>query len=457
MFSSSSIVCPAVTLKELLSFDDKYFIEHAYQTLLGRCPDPEGNWYYLQRLRAGVMKIEILAQLSMSSEFQSKKIEVVGLREAIQRRKLFKLPVIGKLLYSLLENKKYENNTFRPAVKQKAQICQGYLTDTSTSIKNGKIACIIPFYNGSEFIERALSSVFNQTIPANEVIVVNDGSRDKEREYLYSLTHKYPFKIIDKENGGQGSARNAGVTASTSEYICFLDQDDFYLPRHNETLINGIPKGEQNFGWVYADLVEANGDGSVMRTSMVKEHSMHPKRSFIDLLGRDMFILPSASLINRRAFEAIGGFDDQFTGYEDDDLFLRLFRQGWSNTFIDQPVTVWCIHNESTSYSVRMSRSRFRYLAKLITQYPDEPEKARYYFRDLFMPRFGGLIIADAITANSQNSKDKEEIYRILKQYASMVCSNRSVPKLIKKKIKAVVFFLTKWPKCGAYLAKKII
>ena len=56
--------------------------------------------------------------------------------------------------------------------------------------------------------------------------------------------------------------------------------------------------------------------------------SAHPKRDVFTCLTMDMFILPSASLIARKAFEAVGGFDENLMGYEDDDLFLRLFGLG---------------------------------------------------------------------------------------------------------------------------------
>ncbi len=220
------------------------------------------------------------------------------------------------------------------------------------------VVVIIPFYNGADFIERSVRSVFEQSVPAAEVIVVNDGSRPEERAALDGLATRYPFRILDKENGGQGSARNAGVAASTSDFICFLDQDDFYLPNHIETLASSIPQDDRLFGFVYADLYEADADGNVIRTGVVKEHATHPKRNINDLLRHDMFVLPSATLISRKAFEAVGGFDSQFMGFEDDDLFLRVFRKGYSNYFVDKAVTVWCIHTASTSFGIRMIRSR---------------------------------------------------------------------------------------------------
>jgi len=209
------------------------------------------------------------------------------------------------------------------------------MNDAPTNLRDapsprvGDVAVVIPFYNGAAFIERALRSVFSQTVPASEVVVVNDGSAPDQRSALEALAESFPFRIVDKENGGQGSARNAGVKASTAPFLCFLDQDDFYLETHIETLVNAIPDRDPRFGFVYGDLFEADGLGQVLRTAMVKDHARdHPKRSILEMIAADMFVLPSATLVARRAFEAVQGFDEQFMGYEDDDFFLRIFRAG---------------------------------------------------------------------------------------------------------------------------------
>ncbi|MEX3667993.1 glycosyltransferase family 2 protein [Paraburkholderia phenoliruptrix] len=308
------------------------------------------------------------------------------------------------------------------------------------------VAVIVPFYNGSKWVERAIESIYQQTFPADEVIVVNDGSKADEQVALYALNEKYPFRIIDKPNGGQGSARNLGATVSTADYLCFLDQDDFYLPDHIEVLVRAIPKKEPRFGFAYGDCMEADGDGNIVRSSMVKEHAAHPKHSILDLLRNDMFILPSASIICRKAYNAVGGFDEQFTGYEDDDLFMRLFRKGYTHRFVDRPVYVWCIHIESTSYSVRMSRSRFRYFKKLADAFPDDSGRARFYFRDCLVPRFGRAFIVDAIKATMTNGEHREEIGSILKQYAAMVMDNPNVARRYKFKLALATFVLTSCP-----------
>ena len=304
------------------------------------------------------------------------------------------------------------------------------------------VVVIIPFYNGADFIERSVRSVFEQSVPANEVIVVNDGSRPEERAALDALAKRYPFRILDKENGGQGSARNAGVAASTSEFICFLDQDDFYLPNHIETLVTSIPPEDRLFGYIYADLYEADGDGNVIRTGVIKDHAEHPKRSIFDLLRYDMFVLPSATLVSRKAFEAVGGFDSQFMGYEDDDLFLRIFRKGYSNHFVDKAVTVWCIHTASTSFGIRMVRSRFKYFKKLLQMFPDEHQRGRYYLREYLMPRFQLFFVNEAIEAIKKDDQYRGEMSAVLAEYGAIVFANPYVGRKKKLRLWITLFLL---------------
>lgn len=327
------------------------------------------------------------------------------------------------------------------------------MNDASTNLHDapspqvGDVVVVIPFYNGAAFIERALSSVFSQTVPASEVVVVNDGSAPDQRSVLEALALRFPFRIVDKENGGQGSARNAGVKASTAPFLCFLDQDDFYLETHIETLVNAIPNRDPRFGYVYGDLFEADGSGQVLRMAMVKDHARdNPKRSVLEMIAADMYVLPSATLVARRAFEAVQGFDEQFMGYEDDDFFLRVFRAGYTNYFVDKPVTVWCIHTASTSFGIRMSRSRFRYFNKLAAMFPDEPLRNRFYLRDYLVPRFGKLFINDVIKRRLREDADLPESYQMLDAYGALVLGSSSIGDAAKLQFRVTVWLLKHTP-----------
>ena len=310
------------------------------------------------------------------------------------------------------------------------------------------VVVIIPFYNGSGFIERSIQSVFAQTIPVQEIIVVNDGSRPEERLVLDELALRYPFRIVDQDNRGQGAARNAGVAQSSAEFICFLDQDDFFLETHCETLVRALPCDDPRFGFVYADVYEANGAGDIVQHHLVKEHaSDHPKRSVFEMIAGDMFVLPSASLIARRAFVAVAGFDEQFMGFEDDDLFLRIFRAGFTNYFVDKAVTVWCIHTASTSFGIRMSRSRFKYFKKLVAMFPDEPLRRRYCLRDYLVPRFGVLFINDVIKACvNGNAEHRAETQAMLEDYAAIIVANPHVRSPAKMQFRFATLILRYTP-----------
>jgi glycosyltransferase involved in cell wall biosynthesis len=252
------------------------------------------------------------------------------------------------------------------------------------------ISAIIPLYNGAKYIEEAVRSVAQQTLPPAEIIVVNDGSTDNGAEVVEGLKSKYPVRLLNMANGGQSSARNHGVAHSGGDLIALLDQDDAWYPEHLETLIKPfLEPGSERLGWVYSNLDEMDEQGLIVTNSFLSTiPTQHPKRDIMSCLRADMFILPSASLITRKAFDQVGGFDVRLSGYEDDDLFLRLFQAGFDNHYIDEPLSKWRIYPSSSSYSFRMAKSRSIYARKLLKQFPDDPARARFYSRDLLGPRF---------------------------------------------------------------------
>lgn len=254
------------------------------------------------------------------------------------------------------------------------------------------ITAIIPLYNGAAFIEEALRSIFDQTLPPSEIIVVNDGSTDDGAgvAIVERLAKTHPVTLIHKPNGGQSSARNLGAQRAKTELFALLDQDDVWYPNHLEELVKPfLSPASPAIGWVYANLDEIDEFGHLVARSYLSSIGVpHPKRHIFDCIRQDMFILPSASLINREAFLSLGGFDERLCGYEDDDLFMRMFRSGFDNVYLDRSLSKWRIYPGSTSYSFRMARSRGIYTRKLLEMFPDDEKRSRYYARDLIVPRF---------------------------------------------------------------------
>ena len=115
-------------------------------------------------------------------------------------------------------------------------ICVIITMQIEVIIMNNKdiiLSIIVPVYNVEDYIEECLESLINQDIPTDnyEIICVNDGSTDNSGKILSSYSKKYNnLLVINKENGGVGSARNAGIDTAQGNYIWFVDADDFIKP-----------------------------------------------------------------------------------------------------------------------------------------------------------------------------------------------------------------------------------
>lgn len=92
-----------------------------------------------------------------------------------------------------------------------------------------KVSVIVPVYNAEKYLEKCISSIANQTMKDIEIIAINDGSTDNSLNILDSLSMRYKgrLRVISKENGGAGSARNIGIENANGEFIKFVDADDY--------------------------------------------------------------------------------------------------------------------------------------------------------------------------------------------------------------------------------------
>ena len=96
---------------------------------------------------------------------------------------------------------------------------------------NKRLSVIIPVYNTSEYIEKCLNSLLDQSIDDIEIIIINDGSTDNSEEiiekWIAENKAKVQVKYFKKENGGLSDARNYGARQATGEYLTFIDSDDY--------------------------------------------------------------------------------------------------------------------------------------------------------------------------------------------------------------------------------------
>ena len=96
---------------------------------------------------------------------------------------------------------------------------------------NPLITIVIPVYNVEKYLDRCLRSVVNQTYHNLDILLVDDGSPDRCPQMCEEWAHKDSrIRVIHKENGGLGMARNTGIENAAGDYICFFDSDDYIAP-----------------------------------------------------------------------------------------------------------------------------------------------------------------------------------------------------------------------------------
>jgi glycosyltransferase involved in cell wall biosynthesis len=244
-----------------------------------------------------------------------------------------------------------------------------------TQARKPLISVVMPVYNACrsnpDYLREALESVYAQTYRNLELILVDDGSNDDTRKLCETFIAERPAMAIRycwKENGGQSSARNYGVAQSRGEWIGFLDQDDRW---YADRLARVLPHLKDGVDLVYTDADSIGEDGRLEFVGLHRKFHFgepHPKRRIEDVLFKDVFVMPGIMTLRRATFEAVGRFDESLSGYEDDDLFVRLFQHA-SVVYLGESTLMWRFYSHNYSNTLRMVHSRIRYWRKLMERF----------------------------------------------------------------------------------------
>lgn len=184
---------------------------------------------------------------------------------------------------------------------------------------NDLVSVIIPAYNAEATILEAVNSVLAQTYANFELIIINDGSRDRTLDLLQDISNS-KIKIFNYENGGISQARNRGIAKARGDFITYLDADDYWTTDKLELQVLALqnnPQAALAYSWVYFEYkTQANSyaDTSVTYTGNV----------YADLLLKNFLHSGSNALIARTTLDEIGMFDPQLKVVEDWDLYLRI-------------------------------------------------------------------------------------------------------------------------------------
>lgn len=185
------------------------------------------------------------------------------------------------------------------------------------------VSVVIPAYNRAHTIAAAISSVLKQTRPADEIIVVDDGSTDSLREVIGSISNK-TVRIVRQPNAGANTARNKGIDESTSTFVAMLDADDQFMPDHLESALDILQSSAENtvvFGRVLVD----RGEG---RLFLKPPRARSPGEHLSDYLLRRTGFVQTSTVVLRRDLAAKVRYRDGLPFGQDTDFAIRLNAAG---------------------------------------------------------------------------------------------------------------------------------
>ena len=198
---------------------------------------------------------------------------------------------------------------------------------------NCDVSVIVPAYRAADYIDRAIQSVFRQTVYPKELIIVDDGSDDGTSEILETYLETdspIDFKMLRQSNQGAGAARNLALQSATGKYAAFLDSDDEWLPEKLARSIFHIEREE--FILVAHNIFIVRGQHQ--KKINISGRFENSSNSLFHGLYRRGFISTSTVVASLSAIHQAGGFDTSLQAGQDFDLWLKILGSQDSQFFV---------------------------------------------------------------------------------------------------------------------------
>lgn len=181
---------------------------------------------------------------------------------------------------------------------------------------------IIPVYNKVNFIENTLQSVFQQSFTDYEIILINDGSTDDSESKI--LTFNDPrIHYYSKKNEGVSETRNLGIEKAKSEFVTFLDADDYWYPNFLEEMFLLIKKFPEQS--VFSAAIEIENTKTVIPSSYsIEKINDNVIVNYFEASHKESVLFTSCAVFHKNVFEKVGKFDPLIKSGQDTDLWIRI-------------------------------------------------------------------------------------------------------------------------------------
>jgi glycosyltransferase involved in cell wall biosynthesis len=189
-----------------------------------------------------------------------------------------------------------------------------------------KVSAIIPAFNRGKYLPRAINSALAQTVPVDEILVVDDGSTDGSANLVESRYGSH-VRVVRQTNTGVAGARRRGIQEASGEWIAFLDSDDEWLPDRNGELLEAAQRVPAEVAWIFGTLriVTDSGEGLTLfeERGLTVNESLQLFPDSIAIQYPYQFPMLQASLIRRSALLELNCFSE---GLRRDEDFLASFQ-----------------------------------------------------------------------------------------------------------------------------------
>ncbi|MDA9558529.1 glycosyltransferase [Alphaproteobacteria bacterium] len=179
------------------------------------------------------------------------------------------------------------------------------------------VSVIIPTYNRVNFLSACIESVLKQSLPVDEIILVDNNSTDGTVNYVRDNFSK--VKVLIEKKRGVSSARNLGIINSKNNWIAFLDSDDEWMKDKIKKQVELIKKLNHRISFVHTNEKWVRNE---IHLNQKKKHAKKGGYIFQDCLDICK-ISPSSTLIKKSLFQQYGLFNTKFKVCEDYELWLR--------------------------------------------------------------------------------------------------------------------------------------
>jgi len=223
------------------------------------------------------------------------------------------------------------------------------------------LSVIVPAYNRADLIGPTLRSLLRQTLPAVEIIVVDDGSSDGTEEAAWAAFHRWEsekvkgrrceatkvpeFKVIRQANAGPAAARNRGFAECKGEFIHFFDSDDIAAPNKHEVQVRALLQTGADIA--IGPWQKGTFEGATFQPFQhVLQQRGLPSGSLAKALLTNWSLVPHCCLFTRAIVEQVGGFPEDCFGTEDTFFFLSCFLSDAKCVHSPETVELYRLGNE---------------------------------------------------------------------------------------------------------------